>query len=703
MTMPLSILLVEDNPGDARLIQLGFVESGLDVALDHVDRIDKAVSLFAEKAFDVVILDLSLPDGKGFGTFSKIHTHAPGTPIVVLTGLDDESLAEDLAGAGAQDYLVKDNVSPRILRRVIRYAIERKRAEKELRLAAKIFEGTLESIIVTDENLRVQRINTAFSQITGYTQKEVLGWDLTRFHADSQDSAFFKAVQDILAESGQWQGEIINRRKNGEAFPAWMNISVIPNEAGHAANYVAVFTEITELKLSQERVRHLSRHDALTGLPNRMPFGDRLEHSLAQAHRNNTSLAAVFMDLDRFKIINDTLGHSEGDELLNQVAQRLKSCSRGSDTLARLGGDEFALILEDFADEDAVAKVAEKILHELSQPLTVGEHEVFITASLGIAFHHASGGDEEGGDEEEEDPAAIAEESSTLLKNADVAMYRAKENGRGNYQFYSSDMDEEALERLKLETSLRHALDREEFVLHYQPQIDSATNAIQGVEALLRWQHPEMGLVPPARIIPILEETGMIVAVGEWVLRSACRQAKAWQDEGFPLMRMAVNISPRQFKHPDFIRHVTDALDETELDPSYLELELTESMVIENVDETARILEEFKEMGVRIAIDDFGDGASSISYLKNFPISTLKISHSFVIDIATDRDDAAIASMLIDVAKNMDLTSIAEGVETDEQLDCLKERQCKEVQGYIYRRPLASADFAKYLRKRLSN
>ncbi|HQU15580.1 MAG: hypothetical protein B7Z66_00850 [Chromatiales bacterium 21-64-14] len=425
---------------------------------------------------------------------------------------------------------------------------------------------------------------------------------------------------------------------------------------------------------AEKRVNHLAYHDPLTDLPNRQRFADQLEQSTDLARRRGQPLALLFLDLDRFKLINDSLGHGAGDLLLQSVAQRLTACVRKGDIVGRLGGDEFTVIVEGVASAQEAALIAQKVLVVLAEPFMLDSREVFVTASIGIALYPFDGGDH-----------------GTLLKNADVAMYRAKDYGRNNYQFYTAEMSARAMERLELENDLRRALERNEFLLHYQPQVHLASGEIIGLEALIRWHHPDLGMVPPADFIQPAEETGLIVPIGEWVLFSACQQARAWQDAGHQRVRVAVNLSGRQLKQRDLVDTVRGVLSDTGLDPKWLELELTESSIMQNDKLTRSTLWELHDMGVRLSIDDFGTGYSSLSYLKRFPIDTLKIDRSFVRDITTDPDDAAIATAIIAMAHNLKLDVVAEGVETVEQRQFLQDRGCDAIQGYLVSRPVPAA------------
>jgi diguanylate cyclase (GGDEF)-like protein/PAS domain S-box-containing protein len=554
----------------------------------------------------------------------------------------------------------------------------RREAEENLRLAAKVFDSSVEGILITDAASRIITVNHAFTLITGYNAEEAVGMTPALFNSGKHGEDFYRSMWASLREAGQWRGEIWNRRKSGETYLEWLTISAVRNEHGETTNYVAVFSDITSRKLAEERLNYLANHDALTGLPNRTLFMERLTLALAHAHRNAKMTAVMFFDLDRFKIVNDTLGHTAGDALLQEVARRVVSCLREDDTVARLGGDEFTIILEGLGDEQDVAPIAQKITDILAVPMNLSGQEVFITASIGISVYPNDGAD-----------------AAALVKNADAAMYRAKDLGKNNYQFFKAEMNTRAFERLTLENSLRRALERNEFELHYQPQIDLDSGRVVGAEALIRWEHPDLGMVPPDRFIPIAEETGMILPIGEWVLRAACTQNKAWQDAGFPALHVAVNLSGRQFRQKNLVGMIQQMLDETGLKAEHLELEITESVIMEQATESIDTINAMRDLGLHLSIDDFGTGYSSLSYLKRFPIDTLKIDRSFVRDITTDQDDAAIVKAVIALAHSLKLMVIAEGVETAEQLKFLREQGCDEMQGYFFSRPLTAQAFGE--------
>ncbi|POA98604.1 GGDEF domain-containing protein [Chromobacterium sinusclupearum] len=547
-------------------------------------------------------------------------------------------------------------------------------ADTNLRLAAKVFENSAEGILILDASARIIAVNDAFTRITGYTEDEALGKPSRIFHLGERER---EAMREALAGSGHWQGEMQDRRKNGEWYPAELSISALRDEDDELCNYVAVFSDITQRKEAEARLQFLANHDPLTRLPNRSSLTVQLDEALARMASQGGQLAVMFIDLDRFKLINDSFGHQAGDLLLCEIALRLARVVGERGMLARLGGDEFTLLMSGFDSHTQLGEVATDILTELGRPLSLEAHEVFITGSIGISVFPHDGQD-----------------AQTLLKNADVAMYRAKDSGKNTYQFFDAGMNTQTFERLLLENGLRMALERGEFELHYQPQLAADSRVLQGAEVLLRWRHPQLGLVPPVRFIALAEETGLIKPIGDWVLAEACRQLAAWDRQGLAVPRLAVNLSPRQFGQPSLPAKVAGALQAAGLPASRLELEITESMLMQNPDEAVQLLAQLKALGVWLSIDDFGTGYSSLSYLKRFPLDTLKIDQSFVDGLPDDEDNAAIAEAILAMAKKLKFHVVAEGVENEAQAAFLQGKGCHTLQGYHFSRPLPAAEFA---------
>ena len=556
---------------------------------------------------------------------------------------------------------------------------DRKQMEERLLLADKVFANSPVGILIADEAGRVLSINPAFSVITGYQPMEILGYEAdSLLHLCNQDR--LESMAEGLGEHGRWAGEVPGQRKNGLNYAMWLDITRI-QEAGGGAHHLWILADITERKRAEARINHLAHHDPLTGLPNRLSLLSRLEQALPEARRYHWNLGLFFIDLDRFKVINDTLGHLVGDQLLMEVAGRLAATVRESDTVARLGGDEFVILLPDVGDAADAAAVAGKIIDALAEPIRVEGHELHTSPSIGISLYPLDG-----------------DEAETIMRNADTAMYHAKAAGRNTFQFYAEEMNQAATERLTLERKLRQAVARGEFSLHFQPQFAVGSRQPTGVEALLRWHTEEDGPISPARFIPIAEETGLIVGIGTWVLREACRQMRAWLDAGLAPVRVAVNLSARQLKQRDFPETVAQALSDSGLPAHLLELEITESAVMEQPKEAIQLLTELRGMGVTLAIDDFGTGYSSLAYLKLFPIDHLKIDRSFVADIEHDLNDRSIAFGTFALAHSLGLNVIAEGVETEDQLELLSCNGCDEIQGYLFSKPLPADQALAFLK-----
>ncbi|UFQ98348.1 EAL domain-containing protein [Pseudomonas wenzhouensis] len=558
---------------------------------------------------------------------------------------------------------------------------QQRRAEKDLRMAATVFEHSTAAILVTDPAGYIVQVNKAFSRVSGYSPAQVLDQLPGMLTADRQQATHVQYILGQLNQRGSWEGEVWLKRRGGENFPAWVGITAVHDEEGDLVSYVCFFSDISERKASEQRIHRLAYYDALTHLPNRTLFQDRLHSALQHAERHDEWVVLMFLDLDRFKPINDSLGHAAGDRMLKDVAVRLSACVDGDDTVARMGGDEFTLLLQPRANRDSALNraihVAEQILSSLARPFILEGREFFVTASIGIALAPQDGN-----------------ELSQLMKNADTAMYHAKERGKNNFQFYQADMNASALERLELESDLRHAQEQAQFVLHYQPQFSGDGSRLTGVEALLRWNHPTRGLIPPDDFIPVLEELGLVVQVGEWVLEEACRQLKTWHDEKIRIPKVSVNLSARQFAEGDLTARIATILRRTRVPAACLEVELTESILMRDVESAMQTLRELKHLGLCIAVDDFGTGYSSLNYLKQFPIDVLKIDRSFVDGLPDGEQDAQIARAIIAMAHSLNMMVIAEGVENHAQLDFLREHGCDEVQGYLLGRPMKARQFS---------
>jgi len=556
-------------------------------------------------------------------------------------------------------------------------------AERELRLYATVFTNAAEGMAITDAETRIVAINPAFSTITGYAAGDVIGRPTSLLKSGRQDEDFYRAMWRELEVNGRWQGEIWNRHKNGDIFPEWLSIASVKDEQGELTHYIGICTDISERKRNEARIHHLAHHDALTGLPNRLLLEDRISQAMLKSKRSGKWIGLAFIDLDRFKNINDTLGHEVGDRLLVQAAQRGLSVLRDSDTLSRQGGDEFVVVLPDLENRQDAMHVIRKLLAALSQPYVLAGHELTITSSAGIALYPDDG-----------------KTVSELLRKADTAMYRAKEDGGNTCRFFSSEINTASLGTLLLENDLHGALDRDELHMHFQPKVDAADGRLVGAEALMRWEHPTRGQVSPGIFIPLAEATGLINAFGEWAIRTVCAQQRAWLDAGLPAVPVAVNISAQQFAQRDLPRLVGDMLTEYNLPPRLLELELTESLLVRNASRAAEVLETLRRMNVSVALDDFGTGYSSLSYLRQFPVQALKIDRSFISEIGEpgeSGESVRLVSAIIAMAHELGLLVVAEGVENASQCDYLKFHQCDQFQGYLFGKPMPATEFRQLL------
>ncbi|MBI5921309.1 MAG: EAL domain-containing protein [Betaproteobacteria bacterium] len=557
---------------------------------------------------------------------------------------------------------------------------ERQREEAQHHLWSMVFANSHEAVVITDRDNNILTVNAAFTHLTGYAEDEAIGRNPRILSSGRETPEFYTAMWQQLEEQGSWSGELQDRRKDGSLYPKWLSISVVRDSDGNVTNYVGTFLDITERKQNEEQLIYLASHDALTGLPNRHLLLDRLQSAVSLSHRSNEVIGLLFLDLDNFKWVNDSLGHASGDKLLMAVATRLKDTVRVSDTVARLGGDEFVVLLTQAASDLEIAQIASKIIDAIARPLDLSGHDFHVTTSMGISTFPNDG-----------------EDATTLLKHADTAMYTAKAAGKNQYRYFDPAMNRSAVERIELEQDLRQALNRGEFELYYQPKLCVARNSICGAEALIRWRHPRLGIVAPAKFIPLAEETSLIIEIGEWVIHSACRQTVAWQEEGILLRGVAVNLSAIQLESDSFVDSVKRILEETGASTDAIEFELTESMVLRNPERSVVTLNRLRQLGIRLALDDFGTGYSSLSYLKRLPIDTLKIDRSFIEGLPEEADDAQIVRMIIALAKSVRLEVVAEGIETSAQRDLLTELSCEFLQGYLISKPLPAEEFRALL------
>ena len=674
----LRVLLVEDSEDDAALTLRQLKKGGYESEYKRVDTPEAMRAALEARDWDVILSDYTMPEFSGPAALALLRSMDIDLPFIVISGAMGETSAVELMKSGAHDYIMKDSLIRLVpaIERELREAEVRRarhRAEADLRLSAKVFESSVEGVMIADHDANILRVNRAFTEITGYSEADVIGRKPSILQSGRHDAEFYRGMWASINERGYWMGEIWNRRKSGEIFPEWLTISTVMNDAGQVSHLIAGFTDLSQQKHAEDRIQHLMYYDALTGLPNRSLFRDRCNQAILRARRNGKCAAYLHIDIDRFVTINDTLGHQVGDQLLQQVGQRLAGSVRQEDLVARFVGDEFGIALVDLESESDIAGMVQLLIGAFAEPFPAAKQEVFLAPSVGISIFpdHATNYDE-------------------LARFADIAVHSAKRHGGASYQFYETSMHTDTDDRLSMENALRRAIDRGEFQLHYQPQLSLHPRKIIGVEALLRWQRESGEMMLPGKFIPLLEETSLIVSVGEWVLQQACADHIAWKKDGIGSIPIAVNLSARQFRDRGLVEMIRRVLDESGTDPSMIELEITESCVMEDPEMALRILQECHDMGMRVAIDDFGTGYSSLSYLKKFPLDVLKIDQSFVDDLPTDKDDAAIVDTIIAMGHRLNLVVIAEGVETKEQADFLQAHGCDNVQGYFYDRPMSS-------------
>ena len=698
--MPQHILLVQDNPADAKVV-LDALAGAADghFQVEWVRRCALAVArLTAEQKLPVqrkgritaVIVDLALPDSQGLETLDRILAVASHIPLLVLSTAQDEGIARQSVQRGAQDYLLKTQLDTYLLQKALDSMVERAANLEALfdeKERAQIMLNSIgDAVMSTDLWGRVTYLNTVAEHLTGWSLREGMGRPVEEIFR-IVDALTRKPANNPMAEAIREDRTVsltancILIRRDGVEAPIEDSSAPIHDRRGQVIGSVMVFHDVSTARTQSLRMSYLAQHDSLTKLPNRMLLSDRLTQALRLAERYHQRLAVLFVDLDHFKNINDSLGHAIGDRLLQSVAQRLLGCVRSSDTVSRQGGDEFVILLPEVAHAQGASLSADKILQALNLPHHIDKHDLYVTGSIGIASYPEDGNDAE-----------------ALMKAADIAMYHAKANGRNSYEFFAPEMNVRVVERQLVESGLRHAIERQELEMFYQPIMDLASGEITGAEALVRWRHPLRGLLEPAQFIGIAEETGLIVPIGRWALRQACLQAKIWQAAGLPQLRMAFNVSAAELRAKDFVEGVHAALEDTGLPPQLLELELTETFLLQDLKSTAAVLTAVRDLGVGLALDDFGTGYSSLTYLKRFPIDCIKIDKSFVRNLMTDADDASIVGAIVSMGRSLNVRVVAEGVETRGQLAFLQSASCPEAQGYYFSRPMAARELTQRLR-----
>jgi diguanylate cyclase (GGDEF)-like protein/PAS domain S-box-containing protein len=689
------VLLVDDNSGDTRWLRKIFNEQGAtETQLIHVDCMSEAEKYLATLPADMVLLDLGPPHTRGLEAVRGARFAAPHVALVVSTGLDDESLTARSSQESAVDYLVKGqdktSGSPRGPLRMLQHVARRETLEGALVEQKERAELALncigDAIICTDASGNITFLNVVSEKLMGRTLRAVAGQPASEvFRVQDADCGEVNlesaTVPVVLDGVERLPSNRILVRNDGVVIPIEVCIAPIRDRDGKASGTVIVLRDVTAARAMAKQMTFSAQHDLLTGLPNRMLLNDRISQAIALAPRSNSKVAVLLLDLDGFKYVNDSLGHPLGDKLIRSIATRLVGCVRDADTVSRQGGDEFVILLSGLHNAEEATILSRRILKAVAEVHLIDHHDLHITTSIGVSIFPDDGRDAE-----------------TLIKNADTAMYQAKDDGRQCYRFFKPAMNVRAVERQSVEESLRGAMKRHELTLQYQPKIDLATGAITGAEALLRWTHPTRGLVSPATFIPVAEDCGLILPIGAWVLRQACAQARLWLDEGLNLGAMAVNVSAMEFRDESFLYGLFEILAETGLDPEYLELELTESVLMKQVESSTSILQTLRDRGVKIAIDDFGTGYSSLSYLRKFSVDALKIDQSFVRQITTAGDDAVIVTTVINMARSLKLRVVAEGVETLREVEFLRARQCDEAQGFYFSRPVPPQNFAALLR-----
>jgi diguanylate cyclase (GGDEF)-like protein/PAS domain S-box-containing protein len=681
--------LIRSRDASFRVVWVRHRRNGLRVLAERAAQSSHDASCIA-----AILLDLALPDSSGIETFDRIFRAAPRVPMLILTAEKNEDIAKLAVQRGASEYLLKDHLDAYLLPKAVSNMIERAVYTEALFEEKERAQVTLNSIgdavVSTNVSGHVTYLNIVAENLTGWSQQQAAGRPLEEVFRiiDGTTRAEARNPMKLAIQESKTVGLTPNCvliRRDGVEFPIEDSAAPIHDRHGEVTGAVMVFHDVSAARAITAKMSYLAQHDSLTDLPNRILLNDRLTEAISLARRYGRQMALLFLDVDRFKHINDSLGHAIGDRLLQSIAQRLLGCVRASDTVSRQGGDEFVILLSEMTNAQDATVCADKMLEALRSPYRIGDQDVHVTASIGIVTYPDDGAD-----------------CATLIKNADFAMYHAKECGRDNRQFFKQDLNVRASKRQSLERSVRSALDRNEFRVHYQPCVDLDTGEIVGVEALIRWLHPDLGLVPPAQFIPIAEESGLIVPIGRWVLGEACHQARAWQEIGLAPILIGVNVSAVELRAADFLAGIGTTLADTGLDARFLEFELTETFLMQDSTSTLAVLHRLKDLGLKLALDDFGTGYSSLSHLKRFPIDTLKIDRSFVRSVATNSDDASIVSAVIGMGNNLHVRVVAEGVETREQLAFLQSRECYFGQGVFFSQPLTGRDCTQLLRRGLA-
>jgi diguanylate cyclase (GGDEF)-like protein/PAS domain S-box-containing protein len=688
---PIRVLLIEDSPGDARLVEIYLSQaSAATYRLTHCGRLDDGLEQLDQNSYDIVLLDLTLPDSHGIETFERAYAHGREVPIVVMTGHDDSKLALRAVREGAQDYLVKSAVDASLLNRSIRYAIERKNYEEALRISEERYALAISGANdgLWDWDLESDRIyySTRWKEMIGFDEDELSVFPeewFSRVHPDELARLKQEISDHLSGRSLHFEHEHRMRHRDGSYRWMLSRGIAVRGVSGKPCRMAGSLTDVHARKMTEQQLLHDAMHDALTDLPNWALFMDRLGIAIAQTKRRaDHQFAVLFLDLDRFKNVNDSLGHAVGDLLLISIARRFRAFLRPGDTVARLGGDEFAILADAIESPSDATRIAERINEELGRPFDLQGHEVFTSASIGIALSST------GYDRPEE-----------VLRDADTAMYRAKSLGKARHAIFDQEMHRRAVELLSLETDLRRAVSREEFQVHYQPIVALSTGVLEGFEALVRWQHPERGLVYPEEFISLAEETGLIVPLGWRVLREACSQTAAWQKR-FPNdqhLTVSVNLSGKQFRQPELVDRIREILEDSSLEPSRLCLEITESMIMEEAESAVGKMRQLRDVGVELHIDDFGTGYSSLSYLHRLPMHTVKIDRSFVRRMSTRNSKSQIVGTIVTLARNLGMRVAAEGLETADQLAKLRQLECEYGQGFFFSRPLDQGDAGRLI------